>query len=278
MFCLHSIRFVPNFVAVAVGLAWLGHARAFASDPWADGVIEYTSGDNGSIEYSDPVVALGTPERDTGESAGFPGPVTPFNPAWRPDEIVSIGPGGSLTVQFDEPIVDSASNAFGVDLIVFGNGQFIDGPNFDGTVSGLFADGPMQVSVSADGVNFVALPGDFGDALFPTLGYLDLDGPYAAGPGAVLSDFRKPIDPSLTLDDLLGLSFAELVAVYDGSGGGIPIDIAASGLSQVSYVRVTVGDGASSVEIDGFAAVPEPGTALMVALLVCVRRVGGGRE
>ncbi len=271
MLYFHSGRFVSSFAAVAVGLSF-GGVRAFAGDPWADSVSQYASGDNGSPEYSDPAVALGAPERDTGESAGFPGPVTPFNPAWRPDEIVSIGAGGSLTVRFDEPIVDAASHPYGVDLIVFGNGQFIDGPNFDGTVSGLFAEGPMQVSVSADGVNFVALPGELNDALFPTLGYLDLDGPYAAQSGAVLSDFRKPIDPSLTLDDLLGLSFAELVAVYDGSGGGIPIDIAASGLAEVSYVRVTVGDGASSVEIDGFVTAPEPGTALMVVMLAGVWR------
>lgn len=269
MFCRYAIRFEFGLVAVAAGFG-LGQTPAMAGDPWADGVFDYIAGDNGAPDYSDPSVALGSPERDTGESAGFASPVTPFNPAWRPDEIVSVGPGGALTVRFNEPVVDAASHPFGVDLIVFGNGQFIDGPNFDGTVSGLFADGPMQISVSADGANFVALPGAYDDAMFPALGYLDLDGPYATQPGTVASDFRRPIDPSLTLDDLLGKSFAELVALYAGSGGGIPIDIAASGLYEVSYVRVAVGDGASSVEIDAFSAVPEPGAALaLVFLAVC---------
>jgi hypothetical protein len=72
---------------------------------------------------------------------------------------------------------------------------------------------------------------------------------------------------------LNGKSFAELLTLYDGSGGGIPIDIASSGLSSVSYVRVDVPAGVASPEFDAFVVVPEPGTWMLLGLsLVLFRR------
>lgn len=246
----------------------VGGAVASVS-PFATDVVSYVPG-AALAGYQTPGVVLGSPERITGESAGFASPVTPFNPAWRPDEIVSVGPGGELTVRFDEPITNDAGHLFGVDLIVFGNGFFIDGTG-TGTAVGLFAGGPFTVSVSADGTNFVPLPGDFNDALFPVLGYADQSGPYDSAPGLIEANFLRPVDPSLTLTSFLGQSFAQMRALYAGSGGGIPIDIDASGLSEVSHVRVEVPIGSSRIEFDAFASVPEPAGAggLLLLTIFC---------
>jgi hypothetical protein len=61
--------------------------------------------------------------------------------------------------------------------------------------------------------------------------------------------------------------FAQALALYDGSGGGTAVDIAAVGLSEVRYVKITVPQGSlDPVFIDGFAVVPEP---VSLSLLAC---------
>lgn len=242
----------------AVVAGWGMSGRVQAADPWADRVVSYERGRGFSEGYTNPTVALGEPTRYTGESFGYPGAVTPFNPAFEPDEIVSVGAGGHLTVSFAEPIRD----LHGKDFIIFGNGGFIDSDYPNGRVGGVFADGPFRVSVSRDGVNFVPLEGLFNDATFPMLGYLDLDGPYDPDRGTILSDYTRPINPLLKMEDFFGRTFQEVVALYDGSGGGLALDFSTSGLSEIHFVRIDVPDGSSSPEIDAFAVIPEPPSAL----------------
>ena len=94
------------------------------------------------------------------------------------------------------------------------------------------------VEVSEDGENWHLVRKVEADGLFPTMGYVDA-GPYDTEPGRVETDFRKPVDPALTLDDFLGLDNDGIVALYNGAGGGAGIDIGSTGLSQISYVRVS---------------------------------------
>lgn len=221
-------------------------------------MVSYSAGTGGAPGYDNPGVALGEPTRFTGVGV-FPGAVTPFNSPYLATEIVSIGNGGSLVVSFDEPVTNDASNPFGIDLLIFGNSFFEDTSFPNGVVGSLFG-GPGTLEVSPDGVNWTLVPGTKADGLFPTLGYSDLTDPYSTTPGAVLSDFTKPVDPTLVA---AGLDFAQLVAAYNGSGGGAGVDIGALGLSAISFVRVVGGSGAT-VEIDGFSdvmAVPAPGSA-----------------
>lgn len=253
-------------ITAAVGGLLLVASGAFAQDPWADHVISYDPGTGAEPGYTDPLVALGEPERYTGEGI-YPGAVTPFNPPWLPEEVVSVGDGGHLTVAFDEPITNDPRHLYGVDFIIFGNGLFLDADFPNGQVGGVLEEGPFAVSVSQDGTNFILLPGTHYDAMFPALGYLDLTGPYDTEPGSVPSDFTRPIDPSLTIDDFLGLRFDEVVALYDGSGGGIPFDIGSTGLNEASYVRIDVLPGATSPEFDALAAVPEPPAAATIGAL-----------
>lgn len=257
--------------AAAASLAAPASGGSLAN-PWADAVVGYAPGSNPQAGYTDPSVIIGEPSRMTG-SGPFVSAVTPFNGPYLPTEVVSIGAGGRLTVAFDEPITNDPSHAFGVDFIIFGNGFF--GADAELRVDSLFAEGPFSVSVSADGNTFVPLPGSYNDAMYPMLGYLDLTGPFDPGPGQVPSDFTRPVNPALTFGDFLGRSFSEVVSLYNGSGGGIPFDIAASGLASVSHVRIDVAAGASSVEIDAFSTVPEPGvlaSCVPMVLTAAVRR------
>jgi hypothetical protein len=221
--------------------------------PYASAVIEYLPGTGAVAGFTNPAVALGAPERFTGEGL-FPQCVTPFQPAYRPNEVVSIGSGGRLVLALGREVRDDPANPYGVDLLVFGNSFFTDSSFGFGVVAGLAAEGGM-ISLSADGMNWTLAKGVDADGLFPTLGYLDV-GPFATVAGSVASDFHRPVDPTVSVGDLVGLDHAALVDVYDGSGGGAGIDIGALGLAAVRFVRI---DGPSvtgySAEIDAVTVV-----------------------
>ena len=209
-------------------------------NPFAAEVIQYSPGADVPAGFDDPTTALGEPTRFTGVGS-FPGVVTPFNPAFLGSEVVTIGTGGSLTLRLGTPALDAATNPFGVDLIIFHNGGYIDASFPDGVVGGTFFDGG-KIEVSADGVEFFAIPGREAESDFPTLGYLDLATPFTEVRGRVPSDFRVPVDPAI---DPMGMDWGQLLAAYGRSGGGVGIDIASVGLSEVNFVRITAGDGAS---------------------------------
>jgi len=245
-----------------------------AAVPWATQVVAYDyDGDgnpaNDGTTYNNPLVVLGEPERMTGEGV-WPAVVSVFNGPWMDSEVVAIAPGGYLVVELGRPAVDDPGHLYGVDLIVFGNAMFVDSDWPNGIVAdppAIFSE-PGLIEVSADGVDWYLVPDVAADDLFPTQGYLD-SGPYDAVPGSVPSNFLKPVNPALTLQDFAGLAYAEVLVLYDGSGGGAGVDIASVGLSTVRYVKITVPEGAGYVvEIDAFAAVPEPATVALVALAV----------
>lgn len=259
-------------------LAWAGIgfmlvASHAAATPWAAAVISYDPGTGASTAHQDPMTALGAPSRTT----GGPSDVTVFNSPFGTDQIVSIGTGGELTVFFDEPVVDDPLNPFGIDLLIFGNTFFVAG--VDG-VAGSSAE-PASILLSQDGDTFFEVPGVFADDLFPTQGFLDTTDPFGGfgtgGDGTLATDFTLPVDPSLGIDDFLGLTYPEILALYGGSGGGTGVDLAWVGLDSIQYVRIEGLD--FSAEIDAFAdVVPEPGTAALGVLGLVVLGIVGRRS
>lgn len=256
----------------AWALLWSGVAGALgAGDPWADRVLHYNPGQAATAPYDTQSAVLGSPERFTGEGV-FPAVVSVFNPPWGADELLRVSEGGSLIVEFDEPITNAPSHAFGVDVIVYGNSFFIDGAFPSGRVGfggAVFGADLMHVWVSADGADWRSL-GSHLEGRFPTNGYLD-SGPYDDTPGLIPTDFTRPVNPALGAADFNNLTLPQVMALYGGAAGGTPIDIASSGLSSVRFVRIDVPivDGQDiSVEIDAFAAVPEPSAAMGTAALL----------
>ncbi len=152
------------------------------------------------------------------------------------------------------------------------------------------------VDVSADGTQWVSL----GNITFdvPTNGYTDLSDPYGSEPGGVPSDFQKPFLGSLSSFNGLRYSDAsgpDILESLAGSGGGTWLDISATGLSQVGFIRFSVADDLNTesrlnFELDavsiangavGSPIVPEPttiaycGLSLIGLILPCQRRLTG---
>ena len=139
--------------------------------------------------------------------------------------------------------------------MVFGNSLFAFGGSGVGDPAGLFSE-PGIIEVSVDGVAWLSVIDAQADDLFPTEGYRDLTDPFATSPGSVESDFTQPVDPTLSLADFSGLTYAQVLEIYNGSGGGAGIDIGALGLSEISFVRISNPEGSGvTPEIDGFADV-----------------------
>jgi hypothetical protein len=266
-----------------VGAAILTAPSSVLAGPFATSVVSYDEGSNAVEGYNNASVALGSAERFTGEGF-FPGGVTPFNPAFAADEIVSVGSGGHLTLSFDNLITNDLSHAYGIDLIVFSNSGFADtsysdaDPTNDGTgiigsdpfVFG--AGGDATIQVSQDGMNWVTASITALD-LFPTLGYSDFVETTPADIGSIETDFTQAMDPTLGLSDLANLSFSEIIDLYGNSGGGIGIDIASTGLDSASYVRF-LNESGSAFEIDAVAVVPAPSSILLITTgaMLTVRR------
>ncbi|MFM2082163.1 MAG: hypothetical protein RL380_854 [Verrucomicrobiota bacterium] len=233
-------------------LALTAHAQ------FATTVVSYSPGTGASAGYTnDTSVATGAPS----EVNPYFDNTDPFDPPYGTDQIVSIGAGGSLTLRFAAPVANNASNAFGLDFIVFGNSGFIITNDYDfmlwdwvgtpATDGSLFANntGLSRVSVSADGTNFFLLNTNVApqvDDLFPPDG---------------TGNAQLPVNPALTGDSFAGATLAGIRSLYAGSGGGAGFDIAWAqdtngnpvSLASVSYVRIEVISG--KVEVDALASV-----------------------
>jgi hypothetical protein len=253
-----------RILASALTLAALAPAApAVAANPWADSVVSYAAG-SGAGTFTNSAVALGEPTRYNNDLQFGGSAVTPFNAPYLPTDVVRLGNGGSLTVAFDEPVVDDPLNPFGLDLLIFGN-AFFELDFGSGLATGVTAAEGGLIEVSANGVDFVPVPGVEADGRFPTLGYSDVTESFPPNAGAVVSDFTRPVNPAF---DATGLGIAAIVAAYQGSGGGVGVDLAVTGLAQISYVRISNPNVAGTItpEIDAFAdvtAVPEPASWLI---------------
>ena len=245
---------------IALGLAALSGVRDAQTTQFAAEVVSYKPGTGFATDwstgagYTNKDAILGPPARETPGDWG--GPVTPFSPPYRLDQVLSIGEGGEVTLKFARPIRDEPLNPFGLDFIVFGgagftitNGDFSGGGITDGTLFGQ-ADGETRVSVSADGEAWFVLDPKQAPAF---------DG-YWPGDGA--GDFGLPVNPALAKGDFVDGGLAKFTELYAGSGGGTGYDLGwavdADGqsvaLGQAPFIRLEVLSG--KAEVDAVSDVP----------------------
>jgi hypothetical protein len=220
--------------------------QAFASS------VSATSGTFDGTDFRNPQSVLGEPTRFTSPTSPYGGAVTPFNPAFGGNELLSLHQGESVTVKFPVQVFDNASSSHhGADFIVFGNAFYV----YDfgsGTATGSLFDNPGTIEVSQDGVNFFPITSSFANTAFPTNAYRNPTGPFDLPPAsAQLSDFGLPVDVNF---NVAGLNLSQIEAAYNGSGGGTPVDISSTGLPWIQYVRIN-GAATGSVNLDALSVV-----------------------
>ena len=264
-------------VTLLIGMASQAMAAGFAG-----AVVSYDAGAtpatrdyyNSSWGWEETVslmqssAALGKPTGFVNEPYDPPGAiVSPFSPAANPDQIVTIGEGGHLTLCLENYAVVGD----GVEIGLFAN---VGVWNYSGQ-SGTLGVDEVTVDVSADGSEWMPLGPITPD--IPTDVWANAYDPYLPSTtGLIEADFSKPFTGELS--DLLGKMYAEIKASFDGSAGGYWLDLSSTGLSEVGYIRFSVADDGTddelNFELDAVsvasghigAALPEPCSLGVLAL------------
>ncbi len=230
-----------------------------SADTFVGKVIQYEPGTGFATDFAsnegftDTTSIVGSPSRITG--GDFGGPVDPFNPPYKKEHLLSLGEGGSVTLEFPTPVFNNPGNPFGIDFIIFGsagfiiiNGDFSGGGITDGSTFGQNT-GNTQVSVSPDNQTFFTL----NSIQSPTV-----DGPH---PTDGSGDFSQPVNPDFGAEHFSDQGLEGIRRLYNGSAGGTGYDLSwavdESGnpvdLFVVKYIRIQVLEGHS--EIDGVSVV-----------------------
>src|SRR2546422_7084958 len=107
----------------------LASASLVLSQPaqFADAVVSYDPGIGFAAGFTNSAAALGEPSR----SNPFGDLTDPFDPPYGKAQIVSIGAGGHLVVQFHTPVLNHPNNVYGFDFTIFGNTGFVITNDFD---------------------------------------------------------------------------------------------------------------------------------------------------
>ncbi len=219
--------------------------QAFANE-----VVSTTGSFDGS-DFRMANAVLGEPTRFTDPMGQYGGAVTPFNAPFGSNEIVTLNSGESITVKFPVQVYDHPlSEHFGADFLVFGNAFYHMDFNTGRATGGVYSE-PGQIEVSQDGITYFQILTSFADTAFPTNGYRNPTGPFDPPPTSPIpSDFGLPVNLSFSET---GLTLAQIVAAYNGSGGGTPVDISSTGLPWIQYVRIHGATG--GVEVDALSVV-----------------------
>ncbi len=202
-------------------------------------------------------------------------------------EIAAGVAPGFLTVTFPTGI----RNGNGADFVVFENGFLTGRPNVNGVV-GLFAEF-AYVDVSTNGIDFARFPSislndgpldaTFGAAFasYDVTNVYNLAGKHASGFGTPFN-LDDLLDHEYVLSGAVDLENIQYVRLFDIPGNGSFTD----SLGNPIYDNwLTVGSGGfdfilgnatigmnGGVGVINVAAVPEPSSLCMVALLACVGR------
>ena len=257
------------------------------------------SGVFGDYPYHDPNAVLGKPSTGCLNNPADPRitdddfRVKLVEPAYylslqQEPVITTIHPGEYIIVKFDHKVFDFPGNPYGQDLIVFGNTLFNvqlqlgdvlgDATNMNDIL--LTSPGGIEeiwVSVSqgpGDEPNKLNNPdswdwytfenGPWADDLYPTQAW-QWDRENAQWLDKEM-DFTRPVDPSLDFSMFSGISAADAIELYDGSGGGTSFDLKDlpdydeliadpnTGFRWIQYVRLEGGSGFAS-EVDAVSDV-----------------------
>jgi hypothetical protein len=281
--------------ALALVAVALPAARALAGATFAGAVPTggYTMGNvftASGVLFDNPATALGAPNPIVGTGTGA-GVLSPFNGAFENTQLVAVGRGGSLTLQYQSAVPVGVGPEIGIFTAVswldeaYPSGVASSPPNnFAHLEYG--AERTAVVEVAQTAGNFVSL----GRVKFdkPTNYFNNATGPFQfpAPASPDVADFGKPFTTDLTT--LAGASWPQILAALNGSAGGTWIDVPTNlGLSHINYLRIsdpmwqldngTLVDTRTSIFnntyvkpadlfIDAVSGVPEPSSLALLAI------------
>ena len=249
---------------------------AGAPDDWASSVIAYLPV-NAHPLFTNALSVLGPAARFTPDSLGGTGdvPVRVNEAVWTPDQIVSIGFGGSLILEMGGIVTNEFDpvHPYDVDLIVYGNAFFstLNDTPFASPWFVAYTE-TAQIWVGQSTAVWFRARDRFADSFMPTQS-VDING----NP----SDYLFPVNPNLLTNDWTdgSWSYTNTVLAYEGSAGGTPVDLSmletadgsTTNLAWIRFVKfIDVSGQGASAEIDAVARVPLLPEPTIPALLLCI--------
>jgi hypothetical protein len=235
----NNMAAVNKFEFICCLVLLLKVPAAFGVSDFATEVVSY-GGSFGPSPYNDPCAVLGKPATVCKNLYGYG-----LDPNFRiklvesayyvdlndKKVVTTLNPDANIVVKFDHKVVDYPGNLYGIDLIVFGNSWFGGAGNINDSTNmniysltngGQFEE--IVVSVSQDGSTWYSFNnGPWADDLFPTQAY-KWDRANVRWTNKEM-DFAKPVDPNLDYGDFVGITAADAIDLYNGSGGGTGYDL-----------------------------------------------------
>lgn len=172
---------------------------------WASEAAFYQSSETVAVSFSDPERALGPVSGDNFD-------VVSLGDQSATSILLGNSPG-TITLAFAKPIRDLS----GADFVIFENGHITETNEGGAGIGGIFAE-LAYVEVSADGENFTRLPATSLNAAL-----------------AVLPGFGTRF-ASIDATNVFNLAGKHVNAF--GQSWGTPFDLAASGLAQITHIRL----------------------------------------
>ena len=297
-----SSKFLSKLCALGLAcVTLLATTSTVQASPFATEIYAKSSDLDGSGDFNDANAMLGKPTTDQyspgykdtpGKNSKIKITESPYIMDTNRDKIITtINKDSWAIVKFDHMVKNDAKNPYGIDFLVFGN-TGLSTPNWNNPnmnevniSGGTYGTEEVKVSVSP---GFEGLAGQVesdhntwrwytytsqtADNFFPTQGY-HWDAANAKWTDNEM-DFTKPVDPALK-DKIKagGMTAAQVIEAYKGSGGGTGFDLAESGFDAIQYIKVTGNGG----EVDAFAdvaATPEPASLALLTIggLTVLRR------
>jgi hypothetical protein len=270
------MKSLPLIVAACAAVALTTSTPLSAAD-WASNVVSYASGDTydppvdstvpfvppaGKVNpsYTSPTaLILDGITADTGGAV-----LTAFNGAWSPSHILGIGQGGSIVLQFTEPV---RTSGYTVGIHTAAALNDFDFPYGYAGATAFPYTTPRQATIAVSAAN---------NNDWVTLGTFNLDNPsnfYATGvdtpcyqpsvTGGTAADVTKPFLGNVS--SFSGKNWPQVLATLDGSAGGNWIDLSSAGVPAINYIRFTVPTG-SILYLDGVVGLPVPEPASIAVL------------
>ncbi|MGA3068463.1 MAG: PEP-CTERM sorting domain-containing protein, partial [Tepidisphaeraceae bacterium] len=259
--------------AAALGCAQSARAALFAqylTSSYTQGTIYNSDGSINATDmtFNNPSV-VGDPTTSptagiTDIDYGFPEIISPFDPPADADQIVTIGYGGQITLQFPHPItVQSSSPTLGVFTASgLADTQYPLGIAADPAQD--FDTDTAVVKVSQNGTTWATL--GLQTLNIPENYFTNADNPYQfpAPTPPDIADFGHPFTG--TLDSFSNEDFPQILTTLNGSAGGTWLNLSAAGLTQINYIQFSEPTGvvpttsflALQAVSAGNASVPEP--------------------
>ena len=245
---LYTLRTAELFMFALVVLAPLNHSIAAT---FANAVVSYNPGI--SSNALNPEAALGQPGAIAGEDTQFASILSPFNPHYEDDQIVQLGEGGSITLQLARFAVTTTGTP---EIGIFTNTGISDASwpagiaGNDLELSGAtFGIDSAKLEVSSDGASWVNL----GMIRFdqPSSAFTNATSPYQSDTtGLIPANFGLPHDNVLA--DYAGKDWNSIQGLLGNSAGGTWIDLDASGLSQVGWIRLSLASDGNDATLLNF--------------------------